>query len=88
VDIDPLDVPISGAKAIGQKLGLTERRAFILLEQRELPATKLGKFWTTTMRRLLARINADLPLPEAKPEPPPHVPKSRKRRLQPRRKAA
>jgi hypothetical protein len=86
VDIDPLDVPIQGARAIGKALGLTERRAFNLLEQRELPATKLGKHWATTLRRLLARINADLPLPEPKPEPPPHVPKSRKRKL--RRRAA
>ena len=56
---DDLDRPIWGAEAIGREAGLIDadgrvdtRRAFYLLEKRLLPATKIGRQWATTRRRL------------------------------------
>jgi hypothetical protein len=50
---DP-DVPIFGARAIGEVLNLTEREAFWLLERKHIPAVKLGRKWATTRRQLRA----------------------------------
>jgi hypothetical protein len=48
-----------GAKAIGEVLGLTERQAFWALESGQVPATKLGRIWTASRARLLARVTRD-----------------------------
>jgi hypothetical protein len=79
--LDPLDKPIRGAKAIGKAIGENERVAFNLLQGHQLPATKVGRHWTTTARRLIARFNEDVP-PTKPAAPPPRVPTRRKRKLQ------
>jgi hypothetical protein len=50
------DAPLWGALAIGQAIGRSERQTFHALERGFLPATKVGKSWVTTKRRLLDRI--------------------------------
>ena len=64
-EIDPLDRPVHGAKAIAEVLNLRhtkgkkkgkphERRAYYLLENKFIDADKLGKrAWASTPRRLL-----------------------------------
>jgi hypothetical protein len=54
-----LDRPIWGAEAIGREAGLVDhdgnvdlRRTFYMLEKGYLPATKMGRLWTSTPRRL------------------------------------
>jgi hypothetical protein len=56
---EDLDTPIWGAEAIGREAGCIDndgnvdlRRAFYLLERGLLPATKVGRQWTSTPRRL------------------------------------
>ena len=51
------DAPLWGALAIGQAIGRSERQVFHALENGLLPATKIGKAWVTTRRRLLDCIN-------------------------------
>jgi hypothetical protein len=58
IKIDPDDEKIKGAKAIGQALGISEQRAFYALERGLIPATKFGRQWLTTRRRLRA-LGAD-----------------------------
>jgi len=41
-----------GAKAIGEYLGISERRAFYLLNKGLLPGRKVGKAYTTTRKAL------------------------------------
>ena len=41
-----------GAKEIGEALGLTERRAYHMLEARRLPARKIGGRWCTSIDAL------------------------------------
>ena len=48
---DQLDV-LHGAERIGEYLGLTERQAFWLLEQKKLPARKIGNRWVSTKSQL------------------------------------
>jgi hypothetical protein len=62
--IDPLDVPIWGAKAIALASNLLnengepdERRAYYLLQNNHLPATKVNDTWVSTPRRLRDRFN-------------------------------
>jgi hypothetical protein len=60
------------------------RQPYHLLENGWLPGNKIGKIWTSTRRRLLARINGEdgfVPPPKPEPEaaPPAHIPKSRKK---------
>jgi hypothetical protein len=52
-----LDRPVWGAKAIGEVVSRSERQASYLLEKGLLPATKVGKLWTSTPRRLLGLVN-------------------------------
>jgi len=54
-----LDRPLWGAQAIGREAGLLNadgsvnfRATFYALEHGNLPATKVGKKWVTTLRRL------------------------------------
>jgi hypothetical protein len=57
--IDDETAPIWGAEAIGRAAGVFDkndnvdvRKAFYLLEEGFLPATKVGRRWTSTRRRL------------------------------------
>lgn len=93
-----LDAVLYGARAIGMAIfpGLAphraERRAFHLLQRKLIPATKLGKVYISTKRRLLQRVNGEdgweMPVKIEEPPPPAKVPRSDKRKLTPRRKAA
>jgi len=58
-DNSDLDRPIWGAEEIGREAGLIDengivdtRKAFYLLERGLLPATKVGRQWTSTPRRI------------------------------------
>lgn len=53
------DVPIWGAKNIAAVLNLSERATFHALQKKLLPASKVGKVWVSTRRRLLGRIVGD-----------------------------
>jgi hypothetical protein len=77
---DDLDALIWGAANIARVANTDVRRAFHLLERGVIPASKVGKFWVTTKRKI--RAMADAPR-VARVERPP-LPK--KRRL-PRRRA-
>jgi hypothetical protein len=58
-EITDLDRPIYGAEAIGREIGLSKTRTFYALEKKLLPASKLGKIWFTTPRRLRAFLNGE-----------------------------
>jgi len=47
-----LDVPIWGVKAIAEAANLTPRQTYHALEKGYLPASKAGRKWFTTPRRL------------------------------------
>jgi hypothetical protein len=53
---DDLDRPLWGAAAIGEEIDKTESQTFHLLEAGHLPATKVGRQWVSTKRRLRQRI--------------------------------
>ncbi len=42
---DPRDDLLVGAAAIGRFLGASQRRAFYLLETRQVPSFKIGRLW-------------------------------------------
>jgi hypothetical protein len=59
-DVD-LDTPIYGVRAIARVLNLIddhgevdERRGYYVLEQGHVDASKVGRVWASTKRRLLA----------------------------------
>jgi hypothetical protein len=54
-----LDLPVWGAAAIAAVLNTTRRKAFYLLENKFVDATKVGSQWCSTKRRLLRRIAGD-----------------------------
>jgi len=56
---DDLDRPIWGAEAIGKAANLKPRQAYHALEKGYLPASKAGRKWFTTNRRLRARFSGD-----------------------------
>jgi hypothetical protein len=60
--LDDLDKPIYGVDAIAAAANLTRSKAYYALEKGHLPASKLGKIWFSTPRRLRAFLNG-----EAKP---------------------
>lgn len=45
-----------GAKAIATDLGITTRRAFYLLEQGMIPATKIGSLWVAGRSKIRAHL--------------------------------
>jgi hypothetical protein len=55
-----LDLPLWGAENIGREAGVVKakgdqkgiRKSFYLLENGLLPATKIGRQWTSTRRRI------------------------------------
>jgi hypothetical protein len=58
--LDPLDRPVTGAKAIAEVLNLRTadgepdvRKAFYLLKTDTIDADKIGREWRSTPRRLL-----------------------------------
>jgi len=51
---DDLDRPIWGVKAIAIAANLTTRQTYHALEKGHLPASKAGRKWVTTPRRLRA----------------------------------
>jgi hypothetical protein len=56
---DDLDLPLWGAAAIAAVLNTTQRKAFYLLENKFVDATKVGAQWCSTKRRLLRSIAGD-----------------------------
>jgi hypothetical protein len=71
-NIDPLDQVVEGAEAIARVVGLVNedgsarvRRAFYLLERGFLDATKHGRIWSSTPRRLLKLPRDSKPTGEA-----------------------
>jgi hypothetical protein len=55
IDADP-DLPVWGAAAIGAQINRSERQASYMLERGLLDASKIGKFWVSTPRRLRDRL--------------------------------
>jgi hypothetical protein len=49
---------LHGARAIAAHLGVSPRRAFYLLENRMVPASKLGAAWVARASRIDAAIEA------------------------------
>lgn len=49
---DPLDRPVYGAANIGRVVGLSRTRAYLALEKGYLDASKFGRLWVSTPRRL------------------------------------
>jgi hypothetical protein len=49
---EDLDRPIWGVKAIATAANLTARQTYHALEKGYLPASKAGRKWVTTQRRL------------------------------------
>ena len=47
---------LTGAKAIGAEIGIGERRAFYLLEQKIIPGFRLGKRWHARKSKLREHI--------------------------------
>ena len=52
-----LDKTLWGAAEIGAEINKTTSQTFHLLEAGHLPATKIGRQWATTRRRLRNRID-------------------------------
>jgi hypothetical protein len=53
------DDVLFGAEAIAAELGISVRKAFHLLESKHLPATKVGRTWTSTRSRLRRFFDGD-----------------------------
>jgi hypothetical protein len=49
---------LHGASQIGAFMGIPTRRAHYMLEQRLLPAAKLGRIWTARKSRIIAHLEA------------------------------
>jgi hypothetical protein len=58
------DAPITGVRAIAKVIGRTESQTFYALERGYYDATKRGRIWQSTRRRLLG------PPPTTAPAPP------------------
>jgi hypothetical protein len=54
--IEDIDRPIWGVAAIAAVSNLTVRQAYWALEKGHIPASKVGRKWFTTPRRLHARF--------------------------------
>jgi hypothetical protein len=50
---DDLDVPVNGVRAIAKVIRKTETQTYYALEQGYYDATKRGRNWQSTRRRLL-----------------------------------
>jgi hypothetical protein len=60
-DIPDLDRPIYGGGPISRAIDRTPRQTYWALEQGHLPATKLGRLWVTTPRRIRDWLNGIAP---------------------------
>jgi hypothetical protein len=60
IDDTDLDTPIYGVGPISRVVNLDARRTYYRLEKGYIPATKIGKTWATTKRRLRDRLNETL----------------------------
>ena len=58
IEIDPLDVPLWGCRAIAAVINRPPRATFHLLKAGRLPARKVGDTWVSTPRQLLAVFDA------------------------------
>ncbi len=58
-DRDDQPDTVWGAAAIGDVIGVNSRQAFYMLENRQLPATKIGRRWCASRRRLRQRVEAE-----------------------------
>jgi hypothetical protein len=47
---------IWGAAAIGDEIGVDERKSFYLLEHEHIPARKVGNLWVASRRELRAKL--------------------------------
>jgi hypothetical protein len=66
---------LRGALAIGDFVGLEERKAFHHLQRGDIPATKEGRVWVTTKSRLRRHYN------EHRFEPPLAMPEDKLEKL-------
>ena len=57
--IDSLDAPVWGAAAIAEIIGKNETQTNYLLINRRIDATKVGRLWVTTRRRLLKQFSGN-----------------------------
>jgi hypothetical protein len=57
---DDFDAPIWGAAAIAAVLGVPLHRANYLLAQQRLDATKVGRSWVSSRRRLLRSVGIEV----------------------------
>jgi hypothetical protein len=57
--IEDLDRPIWGVAAIAAASNLTERQTYWALERGHIPASKIGRKWFTTPRRLRALFTGE-----------------------------
>jgi hypothetical protein len=58
---EDLDRPIWGVREIAVAANLTERQAYHALENGYLPASKAGRKWVTTGRRLRTLFSGEEP---------------------------
>ena len=58
--VDPLDLPIWGVEDIGAAINRSESQTYYLIAQNRLPVTKVGRVYTTTLRRLRAVLDEPL----------------------------
>jgi hypothetical protein len=58
-DVPLRDDLLFGAKAIADELGISERRAYYSLEHGHLPATKAGRIWVASLRRLRLHFSGE-----------------------------
>jgi hypothetical protein len=54
-----LDTPIWGAAAIAAEIGKNDTQTNYLLLKRRIDATKVGRLWVTTRRRLLNQFSGN-----------------------------
>jgi hypothetical protein len=54
-----MDRPVTGAIEIAKVLGWTVRKTRDRLEKGQLAASKMGKLWASTPRRLLAQFGGN-----------------------------
>jgi hypothetical protein len=58
-DLPDLDRPLYGVEAIGRAVGLSKSRTYYCLEKGYIPASKIGKLWFTTPRRIRVFLDGD-----------------------------
>jgi hypothetical protein len=58
--VDPIDLPIWGVEDIGAAINRSYAQTYYLIGQNRLPVTKVGKIYTTTLRRLRAVLDGPL----------------------------